>query len=85
MLAIRIRCPSMILHDVKDPSLAQAGRLRMEWAEQSMAVLRQIRERFVKDQPLKGIRVGACLHVTTETAILMTTHQAGCAQVTLCA
>jgi adenosylhomocysteinase len=75
----------MALHDVKDLSLAPAGRLRIEWAEQSMPVLRQIRERFVKEQPLKGIRVGACLHVTSETAVLMTTLKAGGARVALCA
>jgi len=73
------------MHDVKNLSLAAAGRLRIEWAEQSMPVLRQIRERFTKEQPLKGIRLGACLHVTTETAVLMLTLKAGGAQVALCA
>ncbi|KRT73968.1 MAG: adenosylhomocysteinase, adenosylhomocysteinase [Candidatus Rokubacteria bacterium CSP1-6] len=72
-------------HDAKDLSLAAAGRLRVEWAEHSMPVLRQIRERFAKEQPLAGIRVGACLHVTTETAVLMTTLKAGGARVALCA
>src|SRR5437867_3489523 len=62
-----------------------AGRRRIEWAEQSMPVLRQVRERFAKEQPLKGVRCGACLHVTTETAVLMLTLQAGGAQVVLCA
>ena len=75
----------MATHDVKDLSLAVAGRLRIEWAEQSMPVLRQIRERFTKEQPLKGIRLGVCLHVTTETAVLMLTLKAGGAQVALCA
>jgi len=75
----------MATHDVKDLSLAAAGRLRIEWAEQSMPVLRPIRERFTKEQPLKGIRLGACLHVTTETAVLMLTLKAGGAQVALCA
>src|SRR5438128_7722221 len=75
----------MTEHDVKDLSLAAAGRLRIEWAEQSMPVLRQIRERFTKEQPLKGIRLGACLHVTTETAVLMLTLKAGGGQVALCA
>jgi adenosylhomocysteinase len=75
----------MALHDVKDLAQASAGRLRIEWAEQSMPVLRQIRDRFAKEQPLKGIRVGACLHVTTETAVLMSTLQAGGARVALCA
>src|SRR5947208_5606607 len=75
----------MIEHDVKDISQAAAGRLRIEWAEQSMPVLRQVRERFAKEQPLRGVRVGACLHVTTETAVLMLTLQAGGAQVAVCA
>src|SRR5262245_26623807 len=75
----------MVEHDVKDLGLAAAGRLRIEWAEQSMPVLRQVRERFAKEQPLKGIRLGACLHVTTETAVLMLTLKAGGAQVALCA
>jgi adenosylhomocysteinase len=75
----------MATHDVKNLSLAPAGRLRIEWAEQSMPVLRQVRERFAKEQPLQGIRLGACLHVTTETAVLMLTLKAGGAQVVLCA
>src|SRR5919199_312449 len=75
----------MIDHDVKDLAQAAAGRLRIEWAEQSMPVLRQVRERFTREQPLKGIRLGACLHVTTETAVLMLTLKAGGAQVALCA
>ena len=75
----------MTQHDVKDLSLAGAGRLKIEWAEQSMPVLRQVRERFTKEQPLKGIRLGACLHVTTETAVLMLTLKAGGAQLALCA
>jgi adenosylhomocysteinase len=75
----------MVEHDVKDVALAPAGRLRIEWAEQSMPVLRQVRERFAKEQPLKGLRLGACLHVTTETAVLMSTLKAGGAQVALCA
>jgi adenosylhomocysteinase len=75
----------MVAHDVKDLSLAPAGRLRIEWAEQFMPVLRQIRERFSKERPLNEIRVGACLHVTTETAVLMTALKAGGAHVSLCA
>ena len=75
----------MVDHDVKDLSQAEAGRLRIEWAEQSMPVLRQVRERFAKEQPLKGVRLGACLHVTTETAVLMLTLQAGGAELALCA
>jgi adenosylhomocysteinase len=75
----------MVEHDVKNVALAAEGRLRIEWAEQSMPVLRQVRERFAREQPLKGLRLGACLHVTTETAVLMLTLKAGGAQVALCA
>ena len=75
----------MIEYDVKNLSLAAEGRLKIEWAEQSMPVLRQVRERFTHEQPLKGIRIGACLHVTTETAVLMLTLKAGGAQLALCA
>jgi adenosylhomocysteinase len=71
--------------DVKDLLLAEKGRLRIEWAEQEMRVLGSIRERFEKERPLKGIRIGACLHVTTETAVLMQTLVAGGAEVALCA
>jgi adenosylhomocysteinase len=70
-------------HDVKDESLATGGRYRIEWAEMEMPVLRAIRERFEREQPLKGIRISACLHVTTETANLMRTLQAGGADVVL--
>ncbi|HRF97050.1 MAG TPA: adenosylhomocysteinase, partial [Aggregatilineales bacterium] len=72
-------------HDVKDLNLATGGRFRIEWAEREMPVLRAIRERFEREKPLKGIRVAACLHVTTETANLMRTLQAGGADVVLCA
>jgi len=72
-------------YDVKDVSLADAGRRRIEWAEQEMPVLRLIRERFAEEKPLKGIRMAACLHVTTETANLMRTLKAGGADVRLCA
>ena len=72
-------------YDIKDISLAEKGRLRMEWAEMAMPVLRLIRDRFEKEKPLKGIRLSACLHVTTETAVLMRTLLAGGAQVSLCA
>jgi adenosylhomocysteinase len=72
-------------YDIKDASLAEGGRLRINWAEQEMPVLRAIRERFEKEKPLKGIRVSACLHVTTETANLMRTLQAGGAEVVLAA
>lgn len=70
---------------VKDLGLADEGRRRIEWAESDMPVLRQIRERFAKERPLKGLRISACLHVTTETANLMRTLQAGGADVVLCA
>ena len=71
--------------DIKDPKLAKEGRLRIEWAEKSMPVLRRIKARFAKEKPLKGIRLGACLHVTTETAALMETLKAGGAGLKLCA
>jgi adenosylhomocysteinase len=71
--------------DIKDPSLASAGGLRIEWAAREMPVLRLIGERFAKEKPLKGIRISACLHVTTETANLALTLKAGGAQLTLCA
>ncbi|MEP7360288.1 MAG: adenosylhomocysteinase [Chloroflexota bacterium] len=72
-------------HDVTDINLAAGGVTRIEWAEREMPVLRLIRERFEKDQPLAGMRIGACLHVTTETANLMRTLKAGGAEVALCA
>jgi adenosylhomocysteinase len=72
-------------YHVKDTSLAKKGRLRMEWAEMAMPVLKRVRERFEKEKPLKGIRLSACLHVTTETAVLMRTLLAGGARVALCA
>ncbi len=72
-------------HDVKSLDLAPGGRYRIEWAEQEMPVLRSIRERFEREKPLQGMRVSACLHVTTETANLMHTLQAGGADIVLCA
>ena len=72
-------------HDVADLGAAELGVRRIEWAEREMPVLRLIRERFERERPLEGLRVGACLHVTTETANLMRTLVAGGAQVTLCA
>ncbi len=72
-------------YDIKDISLAEKGRLRVEWAEMAMPVSKLIRNRFEKEKPLKGIRLSACLHVTTETAVLMRTLLAGGAQVALCA
>ena len=71
--------------DVKDLSLAAAGQKRIDWADQHMPVLRQVRQEFARTKPLKGLRVSACLHVTTETANLMRTLKAGGASVMLCA
>ena len=72
-------------YDVKDIKLAKDGLLRIEWANQSMQVLNNIKKKFAKEKPLKGVRIAACLHVTTETASLMQTLKAGGAQITLCA
>ncbi len=72
-------------YDIKDIKLANDGARRIEWANQSMPVLNRIRDRFKKEKPLKGIRIGACLHVTTETASLMQTLKTGGAKVFLCA
>lgn len=72
-------------YDIKDKTLAEGGRRRIDWAEREMPVLRMIKERFKKERPLAGMRVSACLHVTTETANLMTTLQAGGADIVLTA
>ena len=72
-------------YDIKDINQAEGGRRRIDWAEREMPVLRLIRERFEKEKPLKGMRVSACLHVTTETANLMVTLQAGGADIVLTA
>lgn len=74
-----------IKHDIADPALADLGRQRIAWADANMPVLASIRERFVKERPLDGVRVAACLHVTTETANLLRTLSAGGAQVYACA
>src|SRR5499427_4618863 len=71
--------------DVKDLALADQGKRRMEWAFQSMPVLQTIRKQFIKTQPLAGVRISACLHVTTETANLMVTLRDGGANAVLCA
>ena len=71
--------------DVKDIKAADFGRDKVEWAERRMPVLREIRERFRKEQPLKGARISCCLHVTTETANLAATLKAGGAEVLVCA
>jgi len=75
----------MIKYDVKDLTLARAGSLKIEWAGQQMPVLQLIKQRFLKEKPLRGVRLGACLHVTSETANLMLTLKAGGAQLALCA
>ena len=72
-------------HDVKDLSLAERGKLRIEWADRTMPVLRQIRERFAREKPLEGVRLAACLHVTTETGNLARTLVAGGADLVLVA
>jgi adenosylhomocysteinase len=72
-------------YDIKDKDLAEGGRRCIEWAEREMPVLRMIRERFAKERPLKGVRLSACLHVTTETANLARTLQAGGADLVLTA
>ena len=72
-------------HDIADIGLADAGQKRIEWADRQMPVLRQIRDRFESEKPLDGIRLAACLHVTTETANLVRTLMAGGAEVSLCA
>jgi adenosylhomocysteinase len=71
--------------DIKDIRLADQGRARIEWAENNMPVVRLIRRRFARQKPLRGVRISCCLHVTTETANLMRTLQAGGAQAMLCA
>ncbi len=71
--------------DVKDSGLAEKGRLRVEWATKSMPVLRSIRDRFASEKPLAGLRMAACLHVTTETAALALTLKAGGADLRICA
>ncbi len=75
----------MVKHDVKDIKLAKKGMLRIEWAAMDMPVLEGIKKRFKKEKPLKGVRLSACLHVTTETANLMETLKLGGADVALCA
>jgi adenosylhomocysteinase len=72
-------------YHIKDMALAKKGMLRIEWANQSMPVLNQVKERFKKEKPLRGVKLAACLHVTTETASLMETLQAGGAHLALCA
>jgi adenosylhomocysteinase len=84
-MVLQTKDKTTVDNDVKDLSLAERGRNRIEWAEAEMPVLRQIRERFERDKPLQGLRVAACLHVTAETANLMRTLTAGGADIALCA
>jgi len=72
-------------YDIKDPSLTEAGRLRIEWAVREMPVIKLIRERFTKEKPLNGSRISGCLHITTETANLALTLKKGGADIILCA
>lgn len=72
-------------YDIKDKGLAEKGQLRIEWASKSMPVLNSIKDRFFQEKPLSGLRISACLHVTTETAVLAQTLKAGGASVVLCA
>src|ERR1700704_2744502 len=74
-----------VVGDVKDMALAEVGKRKIEWSNQQMPVLQLIRKRFISEQPLKGIRVSACLHVTSETANLAITLRDGGAEVFLCA
>jgi len=72
-------------YDIKDPSLAEEGKLRIEWAGREMPVIKLIKQRFAKEKPLKEVRISACLHITTETANLALTLTEGGAEVVLCA
>ncbi len=74
-----------VKHDIANAALVAEGKKKIEWAERNMPVLAQIRERFAKEQPFKGIRISACMHVTTETANLMRALKAGGAELALCA
>src|ERR1700746_3192350 len=77
--------PMQVRCDVKNPDLAELGKKRIDWANQSMNVLQIIRKDFIKNQPLKGVRISACLHVTAETANLAICLRDGGADVVLCA
>jgi adenosylhomocysteinase len=84
-MASKMSTAKKISSDVKDSKLAPKGKIRIEWANQWMPVLQLIRKRFIKERPLEGIRISACLHVTTETANLAITLRDGGAQVVVCA
>src|SRR4051795_12143439 len=80
-----MKAPGSAMSDIADPALAGEGQARIDWADAQMPVLRSLRERFAAERPLDGIRIGACLHVTSETANLVRALRAGGAQVALCA
>jgi len=80
-----VNVQTAVKHDIANAALAAEGKKKIEWAERNMPVLAQIRERFEKEQPFKGIRISACMHVTTETANLMRALKAGGAELALCA
>ena len=75
----------MVKNDIKDKGLSKKGKLRIEWAERDMPVLSQVKEKFAKNQVLRGKKMSACLHVTAETANLVRTLKAGGADIVLCA
>src|SRR6202048_3715593 len=83
--SLLVETAAKLIGDVKDLALAEKGKRRIEWANQHMPVLQLIRKRFIKEQPLRGLRVSACLHVTSETANLAITLRDGGAEVVLCA
>ncbi|HRZ95685.1 MAG TPA: adenosylhomocysteinase, partial [Candidatus Moranbacteria bacterium] len=72
-------------HDIKNPSLAEKGKKRIEWAERDMPVLAAVKEKFEREKPMSGMKMSACLHVTAETANLVRTLKAGGADIVLCA
>ena len=76
---------TVIKSDVANPALASEGKKKIEWAARNMPVLAQIKDRFAKEKPFTGIRIAACMHVTTETANLMLALKAGGADIALCA
>src|SRR6266487_126537 len=84
-MASKMSAGMKISSDVKDPKLAPKGKMRIEWSNQWMPALQLIRKRFITERPFKGIRISACLHVTTETANLAITLRDGGAQLCLCA
>ena len=77
--------PEKLVFDIKDPSLAEVGKQRIEWASREMPVIGLIKERFSVEKPLEGVRIAACLHITSETANLALALKEGGAKVVLCA